>query len=94
MADIPINSKGSMSTEPSNSETEATSIMESHSPDNSSFHLTVEKLNGRNYRKWAQSIKLIIDGKGRIGYITGETKKPTDPVLSKKWSSENSMVTS
>lgn len=37
----------------------------------------VEKLDGRNYREWAQSIKLINDGKVKLGYLTGETKKPT-----------------
>ena len=31
--------------------------------DNSPLHLTVEKLNGKNYREWAQSIKLVIDGR-------------------------------
>ena len=31
--------------------------------DNSPLHLTVEKLNGKNYREWAQAIKLVIDGK-------------------------------
>ena len=33
--------------------------------DNSSLHLTIEKLNGKNYREWAQAIKLAIDGKGK-----------------------------
>lgn len=61
--------------------------------ENSSFPLTVEKLDGKNYREWAQSIKLIIDGKGRLGYLTGETKMPTDAALLQRWRSENSMVT-
>ena len=38
--------------------------------DNSPLHLTVEKLNGKNYREWAQAIKLVIDGKGKLGLLT------------------------
>ena len=36
----------------------------------------------------------MIDGKGKLGYLTGETKRPssTDASL-QKWKSENSMVT-
>ncbi|RVW45790.1 hypothetical protein CK203_086279 [Vitis vinifera] len=38
--------------------------------DNSPLHLTFEKLNGKNYREWAQAIKLVIDGKGKLGFLT------------------------
>ena len=41
--------------------------------DNSPLHLTVKKLNGKNYREWAQAIKLVIDGKGKLGFLTNET---------------------
>ncbi|KAL6342792.1 hypothetical protein AAG906_016627 [Vitis piasezkii] len=41
--------------------------------DNSPLHLTVEKLNGKNYREWVHTIKLIIDKKGKLGFLTGET---------------------
>lgn len=44
--------------------------------DNSFLQFTVAKLNRRNYRKWAQSVKLIINGKGKLGYQAGETEKP------------------
>ena len=44
--------------------------------DNSSLHLTIEKLNGKNYREWAQAIKLVIDRKGKLGLLTGETRRP------------------
>ena len=62
--------------------------------DNMAFQLTVEKLNGRNFREWAQSIKLVIEGKGKMGYLTGEIRKPesTDLAVIQKWRSENSMV--
>lgn len=45
------------------------------------------KLKGKNYYEWEQSIKLDIDGKGRIGYLTGETKDPTlsNSVSHQKW---------
>lgn len=57
-----------------------------------SFQLTVEKFNGRNYRQWTQSIRLIIDGKEKLGYLTKAAKKPTDTSHLLKWQSENSMV--
>ncbi|KAK3230206.1 hypothetical protein Dsin_002087 [Dipteronia sinensis] len=57
-------------------ETEVISTMSSKGLDNLSFQFTVEKLKGRNFREWAQSMKLVIDGKGKLGYLTGETKKP------------------
>ena len=60
---------------------------------NSAPYLTVTKLNGHNYLEWAQSIKLAIDGRGKIGHLTGEISKPAagDPNL-KKWQSENSLI--
>lgn len=50
---------------------------------NSSFHLTSIKLNGQNDLKWAQSMKLAIDGRGKIDHLTGGVAKPNigDP----KW---------
>ena len=64
--------------------------------DNSPLHLTVEKLNNKNYREWAQAIKLAIDGKGKLRLFTGETQwpPPTDVAASQKWQSENSFITS
>ncbi|KAJ9696860.1 hypothetical protein PVL29_008861 [Vitis rotundifolia] len=64
--------------------------------DNSPLHLTVENLNGKNNREWAQAIKLVIDGKGKLGLLTGETRRPppTDVAASQKWQSENSFITS
>ena len=63
--------------------------------DNSPLHLTVEKLNGKNYREWAHAIKPVIDGKGKLGFLTGKTRRPppTDAVASQKWQSENSFIT-
>lgn len=92
MAELPVNSSGFVMSDNPQIEPEVNSSIGSHSFENSSFQLTVEKLNGKNYRKWAQSIKLVIDGKGKLGYLTGESKKPIDVALLQRWKSENSMV--
>ena len=42
--------------------------------NNSPLHLTIEKLNDKNYREWAQAIKLVINRKGKLGLLTGETR--------------------
>lgn len=62
--------------------------------DNSSFQLMVEKFNGKNYREWTQSVKLVVNGKGKMEYLIGETIKPasTNASAVQQWSSENSMV--
>ena len=59
--------------------------------DNSPLHLTIEKLNGKNYREWAQAIKLVIDGKGKLGFLTGETRRPP-PTTSDRCSSISEMA--
>ena len=78
-------------------ESEINSSMGSASAfDNSPLHLTVEKLNGKNYREWAQTLKLVINGKGKLGFLIGETWRPppTDTIAPHKWRSENSFITS
>lgn len=34
------------------------------------------KLNGQNYNKWVCSVKIYLQGKGKEGYITGDSKCP------------------
>lgn len=94
MTETGDNNRGSMTSEFLNEETEAISAG-SGGIESSYFQFTVEKLDGKNYREWAQSIKLIIDGKSKLGYLTGETKMPasTDTNLLRKWRSENDMLT-
>ena len=64
--------------------------------NNSPLHLTIEKLNSKNYREWAQAIKLVIDGKGKLGLLIDETWRPPriNVAASQKWWSENSFITS
>ena len=42
--------------------------------DNSPLNLTVEKMNGKNYREWAPAIKFVIDRKGKLGFLTDKTR--------------------
>ncbi|KAG5094395.1 hypothetical protein JHK84_049983 [Glycine max] len=57
------------------------------------LQLVIQKLNGKNYVEWAQSVKLTLDGKGKLGYLTGDTSQPgvIDPSLL-RWKSENSLI--
>lgn len=61
--------------------------------ENPSLKLIVHKLNSKNYLKWVQSIKLMIDGKGKLGHLTGKIIKPIDddPTL-KTWRFENLLM--
>ena len=94
MAEIVVkNQRSSLSSEISDNQFEKSLTMGSNGLDNTSFQLMVEKLKEKNYLEWAQSIKLITDGKGKLWYLTGETRKPlfTNASL-QKWKSENSLV--
>lgn len=70
MAEKTTSSQNSANFESSIEETEFNPTMSSFGSDNSTFQLSIEKLNGRNYKNWAQSIKLVIDGEGKTGYLT------------------------
>ncbi|KAK3000202.1 hypothetical protein RJ639_023485 [Escallonia herrerae] len=58
-----------------------------------SFQLTSYKLTGKNYLEWAQSVKLAIDGRGKLGHLTRDVRQPAacNPSLS-AWRSENSLI--
>lgn len=74
MTEIADHNEGLMTSESFNNETEAISAVSLGGIENSLFQLTVEKLDGKNYREWARSIKLII----KIEYLNGETRcRPT-----------------
>ncbi|KAL3538286.1 hypothetical protein ACH5RR_001652 [Cinchona calisaya] len=53
------------------------------------------RLNGSNYGLWSQSMKLIITGRGRSGYITGKIISPaiTEPAYD-AWEQSDSAVRS
>lgn len=57
--------------------------------------ITGHKLNGQNYTQWVRTVKIFLQGKGKEGYITGDSKSPEkgDPNLN-KWQLENSLVMS
>ena len=94
MRDDPINSQGSTTSETQTSRTN--SIISLNGLDGSSIQLSAEKRNGQNFREWAQSVKLAVDGRGKLGYLTGDSQKPelTDAVALQRWRSENSLITS
>ena len=73
-------------------------VVSPNGPDISSFsstlQLRIHKLNGKNYLECAQTMKLAIDGRGKLWHLTGEVKKPAadDPKLA-TWKFENFMIT-
>ncbi|RVW29625.1 hypothetical protein CK203_100964 [Vitis vinifera] len=62
--------------------------LESHS-----VQITTIRLNGDNFLRWSQSVRMYIRGRGKMGYLTGEKKAPAvdDPNYA-IWDAENSMV--
>ncbi|XP_073224569.1 uncharacterized protein [Cicer arietinum] len=53
----------------------------------------IQKLNGKNYVEWSHTARLILDGNGKYGFLTGEVQMPatTDPNY-RFWKSENSVI--
>ena len=45
--------------------------------DNATLQITQHKLNGKNFLQWSQSVQMVILGRGKMGYINGEIKKPS-----------------
>jgi len=58
-----------------------------------SVQITTIRLNGDNFLRWSQSVRMYIRGQGKIGYITGDKKAPAvnDPLFD-SWDAENSMI--
>ncbi|KAI4346246.1 hypothetical protein L6164_013314 [Bauhinia variegata] len=58
--------------------------------------IVTEKLNGVNYREWAQAIKLAIGGRGKMGFIarTANISDGADPQATQQWHTENLLVSS
>lgn len=57
--------------------------------------ISIVKLDGINYLTWSESVKISIRGRGKWGYILGDTKAPTrdDPTYA-KWEADDSLVMS
>ena len=49
------------------------------------------RLNGRNYLKWSQLVRIILKGKGKIGHIMGTGPGKKDPLFG-VWDEEDSMI--
>ena len=57
------------------------------------LQITQHKLNGLNFREWYQSVLLVIRGKGKVGYLTGETCQPKQGDSGyQQWEAENSII--
>lgn len=69
------------------------SVLSFSGSDMSSLQITTYKLDGKNYLQWAQSVKIVICGQGKLGYITGERPAHEASDQSYKiWLAENSIV--
>lgn len=70
-----------------------TTLTQAPNTDSHSVQITSIRLNGDNFLRWSQSVRMYIRGRGKIGYLTGDKKTPTpqDPTYA-TWDAENSMV--
>ncbi|XP_061359131.1 uncharacterized protein LOC133303265 [Gastrolobium bilobum] len=63
------------------------------SGDNLGMQITNHRMNGKNFLQWFQSVKLVIRAKGKMGYLQGKIKKPTeDSPDYDDWEINNSLV--
>ncbi|XP_059625859.1 uncharacterized protein LOC132268941 [Cornus florida] len=70
-------------------------IFPTNSSENPGLQITTVKLDGSNYLIWAQSAKMFIGGKGKIGYITGSEKELAESEKAyPQWFADNAMVMS
>ena len=66
------------------------------SPTTSESHfvqITTIHLNGDNFLRWSQSVRMYIKERGKMGYLTSEKKAlVVDDLNYAIWDAENSMV--
>lgn len=63
--------------------------------DSSSVQIAIVKLDGTNYLAWSQSAKWSITGRGKWGYISGESNAPNPADLAyQKWKVEDVVIVS
>ncbi|KAF6147627.1 hypothetical protein GIB67_031618 [Kingdonia uniflora] len=61
--------------------------------DNPNLKITSQLLDGLNYVRWGQSVKLFVGGRGKIGFLLGTEKEPAESDSKyAKWFSDDSMV--
>ncbi|KAF6163998.1 hypothetical protein GIB67_028702, partial [Kingdonia uniflora] len=61
--------------------------------DNPNLKITSQPLDGFNYVRWAQSVKLFVGGRGKIRFLLGTEKEPAKSDLKyAKWFSDDSMM--
>ena len=60
---------------------------------NLNVKITPDLFNGTNYKDWAHSVRMVIRGSKRLGYIDGNIKEPKkdDPKYS-DWISESMLI--
>lgn len=70
-----------------------TSTTKINHSESHSVQITTIRLNGANFLRWSQSVRMYVRGRGKIGYLTGDIKPPktTDPNYA-LWDAENSMI--
>ncbi|KAI5443802.1 hypothetical protein KIW84_012448 [Lathyrus oleraceus] len=58
-----------------------------------SLKVNIPKRNGNNYNEWDQTVRLVLDSKGKIVFLTGAVAEPAtgDPRY-KQWKSQNSLI--
>jgi len=58
-----------------------------------SLQITQLKLNGTNFQEWFQLVLLVVRGKGKEGYLTGDVARPsTESAGSSIWEAENAII--
>jgi len=59
------------------------------------YHLSGEKWNGNNYFSWSQSVKMVLEGRHKFSFLTGEIPRPPpgDP-QERYWKAEDSILRS
>ncbi|GAV58400.1 UBN2_3 domain-containing protein [Cephalotus follicularis] len=75
------------------SETVQAPVISQSFGEGSSLQITSHKRNGNFFLRWSQSVLLVIQGKGKIEYITGKVQQPdvNDPIY-ENWELNNSIV--
>ena len=82
------------STLPVSSSTSATKpATQNPNTESHPVQITTIRLNGDNFLRWSQSVRMYIRGRGKIGYLTGQKAAPaTEDPMYATWDAENSMV--